>query len=324
MLSTVVGKAADLLDKRFLVGLFLPSAGFFAALGALAFTGVGWDKPYNFWKATPTAGHWTLGVVIAAGVLLFAVLLGTQVILLMQIWEGYWRPRWLRVPATWVQKCRYARLSDSADDTLRRVQQYPTLTDAFLPMRLGNVLLSAENYSRERYGLDSVYFWPRQYLALPSEVRSIVDDARRSIDQLIVIASLAVVTAVGAVAMACASWRMPATVSAPLAVWGPSALVATMIAYASYRSATSAAVVYGDLVRSAFDLYRGEVLEKLGVPAPKTRELERQTWEALGQFLFRGGTNSRAADGLIEYADSAEPPPSFQVTYQGRLRKKCD
>jgi hypothetical protein len=179
------------------------------------------------------------------------------------------------------------------------LREYPPSTVDFLPTRLGNVLLAAENYSRDRYGLDSVLFWPRQYLLLTDTVRAVLDDARRAIDQFIVIASLSVLTAFIATGMGLAG---------PLSdsVWIPTALGAAALALLTYRSAVRAAVTFGDLVRSVYDLYRRDLLTALGVAAAETPDDERRLWKALGQYIFRGATDS-GDDALIRYVPPRKP-----------------
>lgn len=321
MLTTVFGKTADLLDKRFLVGLLLPSLGFCATVAALVLIGLDWPGPLRYWTDIPLPGRWAIAAVIAAAVLLVAVLLGTQVDRLVAIWEGYgWLP-WFAHAGAWIQRWRFAHPYGNAEwREYREFQQYPSDTSKFQPTRLGNVFLAAENYSRERYGLDSVYLWPRLYLSVPTEVRAILDDARRAVDQLVVIATAGVLSVLAALGLGLAGWLLEG-VTAPSVVWGPVAAAASLVAVGAYLSAISAAVAFGDLVRSVFDLYRNELLAKLGVPAPKTREVEKRTWIAVGQFLYRGGS-SDDGDALIEYAARPEEPRSFTISYKGRQSPK--
>jgi hypothetical protein len=58
---------------------------------------------------------------------------------------------------------------------------------------LGNVLRAAEDYpgDDERYGMDAVFYWPRLYLILPSDARSLADSYRSGLDRMILLASLA-------------------------------------------------------------------------------------------------------------------------------------
>ncbi|WP_067970918.1 hypothetical protein [Mycolicibacter icosiumassiliensis] len=294
MLGTIFGKTADLLDKRFLVGLLLPCVGFHAALAALLVTALGWDDARQLVATIPSPERWFLAVAAAAVVLVFAVLLGTQINTLMRWWEGYWRPRCARTPGAAVQRWRYGRLDDEDPwDSTQMLREYPRETADFLPTRLGNALLAAENYSRDRYGLDSVLFWPRQYLLLTDTIRTVVDDARRAIDQFIVIASLSVLTAIITTGMGIAGQLTDR-------VWIPTGLGAAGLALVTYRSAVREAITFGDLVRSVYDLYRRDLLAALGVAAAVTPEDERRLWKALGQYLFRGATDS-GDEALIRY-----------------------
>jgi hypothetical protein len=297
MLSTIFGKTADLLDKRFLVGLLLPSLGFIAAVGALVVTAIGWADARDLAGTIPSPERWLIVAAATAVVLLFAVIIGTQVNSLVGWWEGYWRPSCLRRPGIWVERCRYGRLDDDdSSDSTRMLREFPSNTEDFLPTRLGNALLAAENYSRERYGLDSVLFWPRQYLLLPDAVRTVVDDGRRAIDQFVVVATLSAATALVA-------GGMGVTGLLGSTVWIPSALGAAGLTFLTYRSAVSAAIAFGDLVRSAYDLYRRDLLSALGIAAAETPEEERRLWIAIGQYLFRGATDT-GDETLIRYIRS--------------------
>jgi hypothetical protein len=297
MLSTIFGKTADLMDKRFLIGLLLPCLGFVAALGALVITAVGWSDARTLAGTIPSPERWLIVAAAAAAVLLIAVLIGTQVNTLVGWWEGYWRPSCLRRPGIRFERWRYGRRDDNdSSDSTRMLREFPSSTEDFLPTRLGNALLAAENYSRERYGLDSVLFWPRQYLLLPDAVRTVVDDGRRAVDQFVVVATLSAATAVVAVGMGVRGLLSGM-------VWIPSALGAAGLAFVTYRSAVSAAIAFGDLVRSVYDLYRRDLLSALGVAYPETPEEEHRLWTAIGQYLFRGATDS-ADEALIRYIRS--------------------
>jgi hypothetical protein len=300
MLGTIFGKTADLLDKRFLVGLLLPCAGFHGVLAALVVTALGWDNARERVAAIPTPERWFLAAAVAAVVLVFAVLLGTQINTLVRWWEGYWRPRCVRTPGAAMQRWRYRHLDDEDPwDSTHMLREYPSSPADFLPTRLGNTLLAAENYSRERYGLDSVLFWPRQYLLLTDALRTVVDDARRAIDQFIVIASLSVLTAI-------ITTGLGITGQLSSRVWVPTGLGAAALALMTYRSAVRAAITFGDLVRSVYDLYRRDLLTALGIAAAENPNDERRLWKALGQYLFRGATDS-GDEELIHYMPPKKP-----------------
>jgi hypothetical protein len=294
VLTTIVGKTADLLDKRFLVGSLLPCLGFGAAIGSLVITGIGWTETHKVVRSIPNSERWLIGVVAAAALLLLAVLLGTQINRLVVWWEGYWRPKCLGRPFVCLQRRRYRRLNDDDPwDSTRMFREFPSDDSDFLPTRLGNTLLAAENYSRARYGIDSVLFWPRLYLLLDEPERAIVDDARRAVDQFVVLATLSATASFVAVGMGLSGF-----VSGIVVV--PSALGAAVLAYLTYRSAVTAAITFGDLVRSVFDLYRRKLLFEIGIAPAKGPEEERRVWEALSKYLLRGATDT-GDESLIRY-----------------------
>lgn len=59
--------------------------------------------------------------------------------------------------------------SDDRGDTALAYYRYPSEYhgNKILPTRLGNILLAGERYAEDRYGIDTIYFWPRLYPLLP-------------------------------------------------------------------------------------------------------------------------------------------------------------
>jgi hypothetical protein len=175
-----------------------------------------------------------------------------------------------------------------------------------MPTRLGNALRAAEAYpgDEERWGLDAVFWWPRLYLILPDGARSQVDDARAALDQLVVLTMLSAAFAAGALALSCAGLS--------LAVGLGCAAGALLLSRGSYLAAVTAATVFGDLVRSCYDLYRGDLLNRLGWEVPPTLKRERQLWGALGQQLYRRSTGRQAEALLNAPRKPPAPPPTAE------------
>ena len=55
----------------------------------------------------------------------------------------------------------------------------------------------------------------------------------------------------------------------------------------------TSATVLGELVRSCYDLFRGDLLKALGWPMPPALGDERALWSALGQQLYQRGTTAQ-------------------------------
>jgi hypothetical protein len=68
---------------------------------------------------------------------------------------------------------------------------------------------------------------------------------------------------------------------------------ALLLSRSSYLAAVTAAGVFGELVRSSYDLFRGDLLGKLGWPMPPTLAAERKLWTALGEQLYGRGTTTQ-------------------------------
>lgn len=53
------------------------------------------------------------------------------------------------------------------------------------PTRLGNVIHAYEGYSRVRYGLDAIFYWPRVWLKLDKDTREDLDNTQALVDSTV-------------------------------------------------------------------------------------------------------------------------------------------
>jgi hypothetical protein len=308
MLGTLFDKVTGLFDKRFTLALLLPAFAFAAGAGALTATMAGWHAALSWWAGLGAARQVALGVAAAAGIMLLAIIIGTQVVAMTRLLEGYWRWGWadktLGRLFRWREGRRRARLAADPSDLgyLRSYLAFPPDPAPVLPTRLGNALRSAEAYpgDEERWGLDAPFWWPRLYLILPDSARGQVDAARAGLDQLVVLSMLSLAFFIVSLALCCAGLN--------LAVGLGCAAGALALSRGSYLAAVTSATVFGDLVRSCYDLYRGDLLAKLGWAMPPTLKQERQLWTVLGQQLYRRGT-SAPGDALLRAPRQPLPPP---------------
>jgi hypothetical protein len=321
MFGSVFDKVTGLFDRQFVIGLLLPTFAFFAGVGALIATNVGWAQTLSWWQHLGGSRQVTVAIAAAAGVVFAATVLGTQVVTMTRILEGYWRWAWIdksigAVGRRW-QRHRLTRLAKdhSAMGYLREYLAFaPAELGPVLPTRLGNTLRAAESYpgDGERWGLDAVFWWPRLYLIIPDSARNQVDDARASMDQMILLSVLSFAFAAVAVGFGIGGL--------PLAVWVWCTAGALVLSWLTYRAAVAQAAVFGDLVRSCFDLFRSDLLTHLGWPLPESLADERSLWGVLGQQLFRRGTS---AQDLIN-APRARPPAAAQDSDPGLASARRD
>jgi len=157
------------------------------------------------------------------------------------------------------ERAEYARL-----DALRL--RLPFDTGRMMPTLLGNLLRAAEEHAWVRYGLEAGVCWPRLWFLLPKDVREEIAAARSRLNET----------------TRWFGWGLLFVVWTVWAWWA--APVGLLIAGLAWQGMTRAALVYGDLVRAAFDLYHPLLFEHLGWPKPKGPEDGRR----LTEYLARG------------------------------------
>ncbi|MFJ9718496.1 hypothetical protein ACIRPQ_21530 [Streptomyces sp. NPDC101213] len=151
---------------------------------------------------------------------------------------------------------------------LRR--RYPLPDHLVRPTALGNVLTAAFDTAGRDHGWDAAVAWPRLYLVLGDRSRAFVDDSRDSLDGAVRLAVTGGATALTAAVLLCSSgW------------WLALALIPLAVAHLAYHGAVQAAVAYGDVVHTAFDLHRFDLLRALHLPLPAGLDEERTRASAL-------------------------------------------
>jgi len=254
---------------------------------------------------------------------------------LIQFYEGYpWQNSLLGKWRTKVQQARRATVLRRANvlfelvsdpetveyDRLTTVRSdawseltlgFPDSDDLVLPTRLGNTLRAFERYPSVQYGIDAIYFWPRLIAVIPESYAAALGDARTS---LVFLLDLSFLTAVLAVATAAAG-----LVYLPPGPFTHVVLPAAGFAIASawlYGRSFGAAAAWGELVKGAFDLYRWDLLEKLGYQQqPRTRDEERALWNRIGwQVIFSDEQIGRhETRPRVDYADPSTPRTTVEA-----------
>lgn len=228
-----------------------------------------------------------------------------------QTWWGRWRSAHFRQQLQALQE-RQAELAaqlaqpHAPDDVAalykeigevvyRLRREYPLTTGSVLPTRLGNVIRSYEHYPRRQYGMSSITLWPRLLGVMDSNYAAMIGDAKIAFDFMLnsaLLNALLVVALlfVGLFPEAARTLLQAGATSANFyAIWAPlltALLVATVL---FYRSAVGQAFTWGELVKGAFDLYRWELLEKMGYRCrPQSVAEERKLWRNISQQIIYG------------------------------------
>ena len=304
-----------LLDRDFAVGFFLPAA---------ALCGATWVV-LNVFGLTATLPN--IETLTSAAISIFVVWLLSVALLalhypILRFLEGY--PRTLRrllrlrertwkyrfrnriVPHLELQKTlnaardEHRREPDLPDDfpiiLSRAVENFPDQEEYVLPTQFGNTFRALEVYSRVVYGVDAIPAWPRLLAVLPEQFKKQLSEANSLLAFFVNLILVGVVSLFLYIMLAVWMRQAPG-------IWIP--VVAAVLSIGAYRAAVVRARQYGTHVKSAFDLYRGELAKQLGLELPRSACQERKMWQAVNRMMiFR---SSWAADQLTQYRPLHEP-----------------
>jgi hypothetical protein len=282
-----------LLDRDFAIGFFLPSATLAGWIFAII-------DGFGFLTTPPNLNSWASTAVGIAIVWLAAIALMALNRPIMRCVEGYggWRllmPLQRKAKKYFQDKIAPALAQQSAIDEARArgespivpdghpdklryaVERYPDAEEWVLPTRFGNAFRALEVYSRVVYGIDAIPFWPRLQAVIPDHYGKLISEAKSQLDFCI---NLSVVSIIALLAyLSVAIYKNQFT-----SLWVPSSALATM--FFGYTVGIAALGQFGSYVKSAFDLYRGDLAKLLGLDLPRSMEQERLMWETLSRMMI--------------------------------------
>jgi hypothetical protein len=321
MFATYAEKLAGLFDRRFLLAYWAPVV----ASGALVASVIAaYTDPPAFITAVATL-NLTSQFVLSLGLLIASVvgafILEALTSPIVRFYEGYNWPRWL---FDWGRDGQLKRWDSifgelSAGDLTRYAEFYfrfPQRREKVLSTRLGNLLRAAEDYAMEMYFIDSIIWWPRLATLLPDPFSARIDAAITPVYALLNLATLSI-------AVALAGGVSLLIVGSNYGLFLGTFLGGLLLARLCYYAALSPAGGYGNLVRVAFDFYRGEILKQMRIELPPDRTSERMLWEHLTQrvYAYEPGADlvwppalDRAAPVFRFKTDAAPPPAPTQRT----------
>ena len=281
MLATALDQVTGQLEKRFLLNAFFPTLLFFMLIGLVVIaSGPGLGETIEWWGDQAGVVQAMLAIGAVAAVFVAANVVAGSMLWIIRLFEGYSFPAGLF--SGMGRRYKLERWSEKPEKKKRelrgRFPESPAGEEDVAPTRLGNILLSAEQYPQQRYYVDSGRTWPRLYNLLPGELRAALEESRSAMELLLVVAFWsALFSVIGG------TWLMFVG-SSPgwglLALLGGAALSAT-----TYAAALAPAKIYGSLIRTAYDLHRHLLIESLRLPRPATPGEERLVWPAVLAFL---------------------------------------
>jgi hypothetical protein len=165
-------------------------------------------------------------------------------------------------------------------------KSFPDDEDLVLPTRFGNVVRAFEVYPRRQYQMAAIELWPRLLAVVDATYSSVTNDAKTIVDFLLNASLLAAVLSYSTLLLGLRT--VTRGLNPPTAYWLLRIAGFAGLSYWFYASAIAPAQDWGQHVRSAFDLFRSNLLSKLGITAtPATLQEERRIWHSISdQIVF--------------------------------------
>lgn len=162
-------------------------------------------------------------------------------------------------------------------------QTLPHNIERVCPTSFGNTYAIAEEYPYERYGVDSVLFWPhlRTLMHEKAPNHSLrLTQQKMVLDLSINFAFLSGILTVEIIIILVFSGYKPLL----LVLAG----VAFLLSISFYQASVAAIQGLGRLIKVSFDYYRGLVLQAFNLKMPENLSEEQIVWLKLAAFIRRG------------------------------------
>ena len=289
-------------DRHFISGHLLPSLFFILLNLVLDYTGILSLKLITL--LSPLGLTWGIPLVLTAA-MFGGILLSALNRPIIMFYEGYplqklrvfrflttrQRRQWYKLNnrLNQLKEQYYALERNQEDQRIKALESeitllqwrannlFPPEAESVLPTRLGNAIRAFETYATERYGIDPVILWSRLTPILPDEFSGTVLYVISSFNCLINLVLTMHVIGLELLTLPPYQdfrWRLLG------------AFVSFIISYCLYRAAISRAIDWGYVFNTAFDLYRRDLLKKLGFRPPKDLEKERKLWGKIWDLIL--------------------------------------
>jgi hypothetical protein len=317
-----------LADRSFIFGFFLPTL-LFAIVALILFRDCSIAKTLLDDLAAKELTK-------AAYVLLLVWVMGIALLTLnrplYRFLEGYTFPNWL---AEWLKARNRKRLQNELneiDSLFRRAaaegKQFPkadrqryrilkrdtarsmplTVMDV-LPTDFGNAIRAFEFYSRDIYGADGVWIWPRLETVIPKDVVTQIQESRTQIDFLINCCLYSFAVAALSFGRVIYAAQQQTLANSPIALWLAFGAGGLLMTYLFYRWAVICVPEWGDWVMAAYDCYLPTLAKQLGYELPPTEEKRRDFWTKFSQqLIYRRDSDGKLAFCVEDWVKPAQTP----------------
>lgn len=161
----------------------------------------------------------------------------------------------------------------------KSVQRFPDQERWLLPTSFGNTIRAFEVYPRVMYGLDSIPGWSRLLSVIPEDYRSLIDDSKVNVDFWVNICFLSIIFILE-------YFYLSISAGQANLIWVP--FMAIFVVILSYVRAESSSVEWGDMVKSAFDVYLPDLGKKLSFEESSSTLDANSLWSKFSQAIIYG------------------------------------
>jgi hypothetical protein len=166
---------------------------------------------------------------------------------------------------------------DELEIKLKELRQYGDYEHIMLT-KFGNIIRAFEHYPKVMYNIDSIAVWPHMMYILPNGQKSELNDIKSQVDFAVHILYISVILMLGYIVLSSYTKTIP--------IWGILVLL-MIITFLAYRLAISSSIQWGFYVKAIFDIYRHDLLRKMGIKVPQTWDEERRIWDKISQsFIY--------------------------------------
>jgi len=178
---------------------------------------------------------------------------------------------------------------DFLDKVWRAVNSYPDIIGNVLPTKLGNVMRAYERYSDVVYGMEAIALWPRIFMVIPEEARTLFREGEALFQfdlNALVAGSVSFVVYFTIVAVAVQSGNPDELLIALR--WSLIPVISALLAWFGWWQLPVAAGQRGEQVKAVFDLYRDKFAEALGLELPTAHKDEVSMWVLVSRRMTYG------------------------------------
>lgn len=341
-MTSIISVISGQFSKSLILGTLLPVM-VFSILGAVVLKPLLPNEWHRLLAVNLTETQWVLGFSFL--VLLLTGLLYNLNIPLIRLYEGYsWeksllgrlladrhKARLKAAKARWdgMRTLAYALSEYEGDGTVALSQYDDAITELWidagnslsnklppegrlvLPTRLGNVIRCFESYPDRQYQLAGITTWPRLIAKIDKDYALAIDNAKTSFDFML---NCSILSATLALVVLLAGLLYPLVfISAHLYVpWLACVASFAVASYLFYTWSIGRAASWGTMVRSAFDLYRGDLLKQLGFKrSPSGMAEERQLWNDISDQLIYGDSPRVRPARYVPQTTAAQGDPGY-------------